>query len=337
MRPRRLLLIALGLVVIAWALVPAARGALLVRHGGSPFSANMSGYPAEQVSFAASDGVRLNGTLVPAPAATGTVILVHGFKSGRGEMLDWLAFLHPTYSVLLYDGRGVGSSDGVFGVGATEDRDILGAVDFIQRRRAAGWDRVAVLGISLGAGDAILAGARDERIRAVVADSPWIDEFVQLERMHSLPIGPVAVPLLPYEPALVDALLGGRLEDARLVTVVDKIAPRSVGACSHSLRRRSAEPGPDRACAHRPGHGRRRGRTARERGAGARESSGRARSPARPSPSHLAVARALAPGDLRPRRPSGTTGSSRSARATGSARRAGNRAAVANSTARVAP
>ncbi|HEX9494172.1 MAG TPA: alpha/beta fold hydrolase, partial [Candidatus Limnocylindria bacterium] len=234
MRPRRLLLIALGLVVIAWALVPAARGALLVRHGGSPFSANMSGYPAEQVSFAASDGVRLNGTLVPAPAATGTVILVHGFKSGRGEMLDWLAFLHPTYSVLLYDGRGVGSSDGVFGVGATEDRDILGAVDFIQRRRAAGWDRVAVLGISLGAGDAILAGARDERIRAVVADSPWIDEFVQLERMHSLPIGPVAVPLLPYEPALVDALLGGRLEDARLVTVVDKIAPRSL-LLIHSL------------------------------------------------------------------------------------------------------
>ena len=234
MRPRRLLLIALGLVVIAWALVPAARGALLVRHGGSPFSANMSGYPAEQVSFAASDGVRLSGTLVPAPAAAGTVILVHGFKSGRGEMLDWLAFLHPTYSVLLYDGRGVGSSDGVFGVGATEDRDILGAVDFIQRRRAAGWDRVAVLGISLGAGDAILAGARDERIRAVVADSPWIDEFVQLERMGSLPIGPVAVPLLPYEPALVDALLGGRLEDARLVTVVDKIAPRSL-LLIHSL------------------------------------------------------------------------------------------------------
>jgi pimeloyl-ACP methyl ester carboxylesterase len=107
-------------------------------------------------------------------------------------------------------------------------------VDFVQTRKAAGWERIAVLGISLGAGDAILAAARDDRIRAVVADSPWIDEFVQLERMRSLPVGPLSVPLLPYEPALVDALIGGRLEDVRLVTVVDKIAPRAL-LLIHSL------------------------------------------------------------------------------------------------------
>lgn len=225
---RRVLFVGVILTVIAWAAVPAARGVLLVRHGGTPFSGNMTGYPVEHLRFAARDGVQLDGMFVSAPAAAGTVILVHGFKSGRGEMLDWMQFLYPTYSVLLFDSRGTGSSDGVFGVGATEDRDILGAVDLIASRQRAGSDRIAVIGISLGAGDAILAAARDDRIRAVVADSPWIDEFVQLERMHSVPVGPLAVPVLPYEPALIDAMIGGRIEDAVPAAVVAKIAPRSL-------------------------------------------------------------------------------------------------------------
>lgn len=216
----------MALVVIAWAAVPAVRGVLLVGHAGSPFNANMSGYPVENVRFLARDSVPLSGTFVRAPNAAGTVILVHGFKSGRAEMLDWLAFLYPTYSVLLFDSRGTGSSDGVFGVGATEDRDILGAVDAVTLLRAPGSDRIAVLGISLGAGDALLAGGEDPRIRAVVADSPWIDEFTQLERMHSLSFGPVSVPLLPYEPALVDMLSGGRLEDAVPIVAATKIPPR---------------------------------------------------------------------------------------------------------------
>lgn len=226
MEPKRVALAALAILVLAWAFAPAARGVLLVRHGGSAFSANMTGYPFEQVTFTARDGVRLSGTLVTAPAAAGTVILVHGFKSGRGEMLDWLQFLYPTYTVLLFDSRGTGSSDGVFGAGATEDRDILGAVDLIASRKLPGSDRVAVLGISLGAGDAILAGGADDRIRAVVADSPWIDEFVQIERMSTLPVGPLSVPLLPYEPALVDALIGGRLEGALPIVAATKIPPR---------------------------------------------------------------------------------------------------------------
>jgi dipeptidyl aminopeptidase/acylaminoacyl peptidase len=222
--PRRVLYAALILLALGWALAPAVRGALLVRHGGPPFAAAMSG--AEGVRFAARDGVQLSGVLVPSPAAIGTVILVHGFKSGRAEMLDWLEFLHPTYSVLLFDSRGTGSSEGVFGIGATEARDIIGAVDLVESRKAGGSDRIAVLGISLGAGNAILAAAADQRIRAIVADSAWADERVQLERMNSLPVGPLAVPVLPYEAALLDAVIGGRLEDARPIDVIGRIAPR---------------------------------------------------------------------------------------------------------------
>jgi uncharacterized protein len=61
-----------------------------------------------------------------------------------------------------------------------------------------------------------------------VADSAWADERPQLDRMSSVPIGRISVPVLPYEPALVDQLIGGRLENTRPLQIIGKIAPRAV-------------------------------------------------------------------------------------------------------------
>jgi len=224
--PRRIVLVTIAVLVLGWVLAPAVRGLLLVRHGPTPFVDGI--YQSQFVHFMTRDGVQLSGTLAESPASAGTVILVHGFKSTRAEMYDRMGILYPTFSVLVFDSRGTGSSGGVFGVGATEDRDIIGAVDFIVGRNGPGADRIAVLGVSLGAGDAILAGAEDPRIRAVIADSTWADERVQLDHMYTLPLGPMAIPLLPYEPALVDALVGGRLEDARPRDAVARMAPRAL-------------------------------------------------------------------------------------------------------------
>ena len=233
MTPRRLVFAALAIVVLAWALAPAIRGGLLLaRRSAAPDLAEILaplGGATENVTFAASDGVRLAGTYVEVPSARGVVILVHGFKTYRQEMVDQARLLRDAgYAVLLYDSRGCGTSDGVFGVGATEDRDIVGAVSYIRSRAGTGSAHIAVLGISLGAGDALLAAAKDDRIQAVIADSSWADERVQLSRMDTVPFGPLTLPVLPYEAALVDALIGGRLEDARPIDVIDRIAPRSV-------------------------------------------------------------------------------------------------------------
>ena len=189
--------------------------------------ASVAGLPAESVTFTASDGVPLAGSYVAIPGPTGIFIVTHGFKTDRREMRDLSAMLvREGFSVLLYDSRGTGESGGVFGVGATEDRDIIGAVDFLRSSSEPGSGHIFVLGISLGAGDALLATAEDDRIQGVVADSPWADERVQLARMTTIPMGPVVIPVLPYEPALVDWLIDGRLEDARPVDVVSRIAPR---------------------------------------------------------------------------------------------------------------
>jgi len=215
-----------ALTVVAWALVPLARGLLLVQRAPGA-SLGALDVPSEEVAFAATDGVRVAGTYVPAAGATATVVLVHGFKNTRADMLEHARFLHDGgYAVLLYDSRGCGASGGTFGVGATEDRDVRGAVSYLIAAARPAAAHIAVLGVSLGAGDALLAAERDLRIAAVVADSSWADERVQLARMTHVAVGGVAVPLLPYEPLFVDALVGGRLEDARPRDGVASIAPR---------------------------------------------------------------------------------------------------------------
>ena len=46
--------------------------------------------------------------------------------------------------------------------------------------------------------------------------------------MRTIAIGPLTIPVLPYEPALADWLIGGRLEDARPREAISRIAPRWV-------------------------------------------------------------------------------------------------------------
>ncbi|HZC05422.1 MAG TPA: alpha/beta fold hydrolase, partial [Ktedonobacterales bacterium] len=216
-----------------WALIPAARGVSLVanRTGRvAPSSSHLAGIPVREVHFSASDGVALAGWLAIASPDAPTVILVHGFKSNRLSMLPWARYLYAAgYNVLLYDSRGCGESAGWdIGVGATEPNDIIGATRYLRALPDLRAKRFAALGVSLGAGEVILAAARDPDLRAVIADSPWADEQPQLDRMGSLSLGLLALPLLPYEPALVDALVGARLEDARPVAVAGSITPRAL-------------------------------------------------------------------------------------------------------------
>lgn len=236
---RRRLIIATGglalLILVLWSLLPAVRGFTLLYNGGArgaPNSAQAAhaGIPVQDVSFAASDGARLRGWLAIAAPAAPTIILVHGFKGTRVSMLPWAGFLYTAgYNVLLFDGRGCGQSDGWgIALGARESDDVIGAVHYLQRRSDLTNKHYGALGVSLGAGSVLLAAAREPALAAVVADSAWADERPQLDRMGSVPVGPFALPVLPYEPALVDALIGARLEDTSPRAVIGHIAPRAV-------------------------------------------------------------------------------------------------------------
>ena len=223
------------LALVVWSLLPAVRAFTLVYNGGSrgaPSRAQAAqvGIPVQDISFAASDGVRLRGWLAVVSPHAPTIILVHGFKGTRVGMLPWARFLYAAgYNVLLFDDRGCGQSDGWgIALGAREPDDVIGAVRYLQGRRDLTNKRYGALGVSLGAGIALLAAAREPALVAVVADSAWADERPQLDRMGSVSLGRFALPVLPYEPALLDALIGARLEDASPQAVIGQIAPRAV-------------------------------------------------------------------------------------------------------------
>ena len=221
-------------VLVAWLVAPVARAYQLVA-GRSSDPVAPKDLQVEDFRFkAGADNElaqttgELAGWTVHTVHGAPAVILVHGFKTSREEMLPWARFLHEAgYNVLLFDTRGCGKSGGsTVGLGATEPRDISLAVEFA--RGEFGTTEVAVLGISLGAGAAILAAATDPHVSAVVADSAWTDQDLQLSRLSFLPLGAFRVPLPPYGIAAVNAFVAADVARARPLDAIGAISPRPV-------------------------------------------------------------------------------------------------------------
>jgi pimeloyl-ACP methyl ester carboxylesterase len=220
------------LLVVGWAAAPAARAVSLIANV-SPRPApvaSRAGLPVSPVRFTATDGIALSGWFALTSSNAPTIILVHGSRGSRVDMLPWARFLYAAgYNVLLYDSRGCGQSQGwSIALGAREAADVLGAVRYLRSRPDLTLKRFGALGVSLGAGEVLLAAARAQALGAVVADSAWADQQVLIARMGTVSFGHFAVPVLPYGPALVDALIEARLADARPIAVIGQIAPRAV-------------------------------------------------------------------------------------------------------------
>ena len=224
----------LVLLLVAWFVAPAARAYQLVAGRPSDPVAPQD-LPVADVRFDAGADNELSQTTgelagwsIHTVRGAPAVVLVHGFKSSREEMLPWARFLHDAgYNVLLFDTRGCGQSGGsTVGLGATEPRDISLAVRLAGSQ--FGTDRIAVLGISLGAGAAILAAASDPHISAVVADSAWTDQDLQLSRLSFLPLGSIRVPLPPFGIAAVNAFVGADVTRARPLDAIGALSPRPI-------------------------------------------------------------------------------------------------------------
>jgi uncharacterized protein len=220
-------------VLVAWLVAPVARAYQLVA-GRSSEPVAPRDLVVEDIRFNAGAeselprGVELAGWTIHTVHGAPAVVLVHGFKTSREEMLPWARFLHDGgYNVLLLDTRGCGKSGGsTVGLGATEPRDISLAVDVA--RDQFGTTKVAVLGISLGAGAAILAAADDPDVRAVIADSAWTDQDFQLARLLFIQVGPLRVPLPPYGIWAVNAFVGADVTRARPLDAIGRISPRPI-------------------------------------------------------------------------------------------------------------
>jgi fermentation-respiration switch protein FrsA (DUF1100 family) len=128
----------------------------------------------DEVTARTTDGLALAGWFVP-PKNGALVLLVHGYKSMRGEMLNEAAMLHRHgYGALIASFRTHDLSDGdLISFGKHEMKDL--AAWYALARTLEGVDpaRIGILGNSLGGTLAIEFTAREPGIRAVAANSAF--------------------------------------------------------------------------------------------------------------------------------------------------------------------
>jgi len=190
------------------------------------------------------DQVQLKGWYIPGVLPDGsltsqrTIIMVHGDRTNRADKDAGLLNLSVDlarhgFAVLAFDMRGSGeSSPEPLSLGYFEQRDVLGAVDFLRSgtvpypdlgrtRIIGGW------GVSMGAATLLMATAQEPAIRAVVSDCAYSEIIPILER--EVPERGHLPPL--FTPGALFAarvLYGMDFYAVRPVDIVASIAPRPI-------------------------------------------------------------------------------------------------------------
>lgn len=134
---------------------------------------------ARQIQLLTAADIHVSGWWSPGTPGRGVVLLLHGLRSDRRQMLQRALFLHRQgRGALLIDLPGHGESGGeAITFGLRESEAVTAALAFLAREAAC--EPRAVIGVSLGAASTVLARERPP-IDAVVLESmyPTIEEAV---------------------------------------------------------------------------------------------------------------------------------------------------------------
>lgn len=137
----------------------------------SPFETQVEGY--EEITFHTADGLRLSGWWLPRPESKRVVVALAGHRSPKSDLLGiGSALWRAGNNVLLFDWRSRGQSEiAQHSLAYYELRDAEAALAYALGRVPGA--RLGLIGYSMGASVAILLAAREPRVAAVVADSPF--------------------------------------------------------------------------------------------------------------------------------------------------------------------
>lgn len=159
------------------------------------------GFEFEDITVLSFDGTRLYGWWMAAAVDAPTIVVLHGVKKNRTDVLRAaLTLRNAGFNVLVFDGRGHGNSEGRYVTyGFYERRDVEAAIEWLVAEKQIDRSRVGIAGESMGAAIALQVAAHNPWVRAVWADSPFAslrrvaEEFVH--RVTRLP-GAVLNPVL---------------------------------------------------------------------------------------------------------------------------------------------
>lgn len=158
------------------------------------------GIDFEEIVIRSFDGTKLYGWWVEASPSAATVVVLHGVKKNRTDVIrTCLVLRRAGFNVLVFDGRAHGNSEGRFVTyGFFERRDVEVVLNWLTNDKAVDSSRIGLAGESMGAAIALQVAVADPRIRAVWADSPFAslrrvtEEFVQrITHLPSLVLNPV--------------------------------------------------------------------------------------------------------------------------------------------------
>jgi uncharacterized protein len=138
------------------------------------------------IEFAGEGSVTLRGWLFQptGPGPHPGITMAHGFAGVKEHGLARFAelFAAAGFVVLVHDHRGFGASDGAprFDIDPwVQIADWRRAISFLESRPDVDPERIGVWGTSYAGGHAIVLGATDRRLRAVVAQVPTISGYRQ--------------------------------------------------------------------------------------------------------------------------------------------------------------
>lgn len=142
-------------------------------------------FKKQDVRFPVEGGVELSAWIFvpehqagPLPAIT----MAHGFAGTKYHGIEPFAeaFAAAGFVVLLHDHRGFGDSGGVPRQDINPWQQITDwrrAISYLQARPEVDESRIGIWGTSFSGGHAMVLGATDRRLKAVVAQAPTIDGY----------------------------------------------------------------------------------------------------------------------------------------------------------------
>ena len=179
MKMRRILLVALAVVMLGTGTVVGIGSVLswpAQRLVGPP-PADLGG---RRVRITVAGAANVSGWFVRGRPNAGAVLLLHGVRSDRRQMLGRMRLLNSAgYSVLAIDLPAHGESTGNrITFGANESKGVAAALAYLRQEQPR--ERIGVIGVSLGAASLLLAHPRPA-VDAVVLESmyPTITDAVE--------------------------------------------------------------------------------------------------------------------------------------------------------------
>jgi fermentation-respiration switch protein FrsA (DUF1100 family) len=189
----------------------------------SPFETQVEGY--EEVALKTDDALRLSGWWFPRPDSKQVVIGLAGHRSPKSDLLGIGSGLwRAGNNVLLFDWRSRGQSDvAQHSLAYYELRDAEAAVAYVFKRMPEA--RVGLMGYSMGASVAILLAAREPRVAAVSADSPFTG-IAEVVAHGAAQLRLPAQLVVPMADRLTGWRYGYRFGAVRPIEAIAAISPR---------------------------------------------------------------------------------------------------------------